>query len=70
VDWKGRHGAHHAFDEKGAHRFRRVERFVNWQIERGSIVPCGDNRESATLSGDERKAVTAAVVRRPTGACP
>ncbi len=53
------------FDEKGRIDFGALEKLVNWQIERGIdfLVPCGTTGESATLSGDERKAVTAAVVR-------
>ena len=66
ADWKGCGTALITpFDEKGRIDFGALERFVNWQIERGIdfLVPCGTTGESATLSGDERKAVTAAVVQ-------
>jgi 4-hydroxy-tetrahydrodipicolinate synthase len=66
VDWKGCGTALVTpFDDKGRIDFGALERFVNWQIERGIdfLVPCGTTGESATLSGDERKAVTAAVVK-------
>jgi 4-hydroxy-tetrahydrodipicolinate synthase len=66
VEWKGCGTALITpFDEKGRIDFGALERFVNWQIERGIdfLVPCGTTGESATLSGDERKAVTASVVR-------
>ena len=66
VDWKGCGTALITpFDDKGRIDFGALERLVNWQIERGIdfLVPCGTTGESATLSGDERKAVTAAVVR-------
>jgi 4-hydroxy-tetrahydrodipicolinate synthase len=66
VDWKGCGTALVTpFDERGRIDFGALERFVNWQIERGIdfLVPCGTTGESATLSGDERKAVTAAVVK-------
>jgi 4-hydroxy-tetrahydrodipicolinate synthase len=66
VDWKGCGTALVTpFDEQGRIDFGALERFVNWQIERGIdfLVPCGTTGESATLSGDERKAVTAAVVK-------
>jgi 4-hydroxy-tetrahydrodipicolinate synthase len=53
------------FDEKGRIDFGALERLVDWQIEQGIdfLVPCGTTGESATLSGSERKAVTAAVVK-------
>ena len=73
VDWKGCGTALITpFDEKGRIDFGALERFVNWQIERGIdfLVPCGTTGESATLSGDERKAVTAAVVRVANGRVP
>src|SRR5450759_3588632 len=66
VDWKGCGTALITpFDDKGRIDFGALERFVDWQIERGIdfLVPCGTTGESATLSGDERKAVTATVVR-------
>jgi 4-hydroxy-tetrahydrodipicolinate synthase len=45
---------------------------VDWQITQGAdfLVPCGTTGESATLSRDERKAVTAAVVRATNGRVP
>jgi 4-hydroxy-tetrahydrodipicolinate synthase len=73
VDWKGCGTALITpFDEKGRIDFGALERFVNWQIERGIdfLVPCGTTGESATLSGDERKAVTAAVVKTANGRVP
>jgi len=73
VDWKGCGTALVTpFDEQGRIDFGALERFVNWQIERGIdfLVPCGTTGESATLSGDERKAVTAAVVKAANGRVP
>ncbi len=60
------------FDEKGRIDFGALERLVNWQIEEGInfLVPCGTTGESATLSGSERKAVTAAVVKIANGRVP
>jgi 4-hydroxy-tetrahydrodipicolinate synthase len=60
------------FDEKGRIDFGALEKLVDWQIERGIdfLVPCGTTGESATLSGDERKAVTAAVVKTANGRVP
>jgi 4-hydroxy-tetrahydrodipicolinate synthase len=73
VEWKGCGTALVTpFDDKGRIDFGALERFVNWQIERGIdfLVPCGTTGESATLSGDERKAVTAAVVKAAAGRVP
>src|SRR5262249_44333229 len=73
VNWKGCGTALVTpFDDKGRIDFGALERFVNWQIERGIdfLVPCGTTGESATLSGDERKAVTAAVVKAAAGRVP
>ena len=73
VDWRGCGTALVTpFDEKGRIDFGALERLVGWQIERGIdfLVPCGTTGESATLSGDERKAVTAAVVRVANGRVP
>ena len=73
VNWKGCGTALITpFDEKGRIDFGALERFVNWQIDRGIdfLVPCGTTGESATLSGDERKAVTAAVVKAAAGRVP
>lgn len=65
VNWKGCATALVTpFDEKGRIDFGALEALVRWQIAQGIdfLVPCGTTGESATLSGDERKAVTAAVV--------
>src|SRR5262249_12851635 len=70
VDWKGCGTALITpFDEKGRIDFGALEKLVDWQITRGIdlLVPCGTTGESATLSGDERKAVTAAVVKTANG---
>ena len=64
VDWKGCGTALITpFDEKGRIDFGSLERLVSWQIEQGIdfLVPCGTTGESATMSGDERKAVTASL---------
>jgi 4-hydroxy-tetrahydrodipicolinate synthase len=60
------------FDERGRIDFGALERLVDWQVTSGIdfIVPCGTTGESATLSGDERKAVTAAVVTAAGGRVP
>lgn len=60
------------FDEKGRIDFGALERLVDWQITQGIdfLVPCGTTGESATLSGSERKAVTAAVVKAANGRVP
>ena len=73
VDWKGCGTALITpFDEKGRIDFGSLERLVSWQIGQGIdfLVPCGTTGESATMSGDERKAVTAAVVRAANGRVP
>ena len=73
VDWKGCGTALVTpFDEKGRIDFGALEELVDWQITQGIdfLVPCGTTGESATLSGDERKAVTAAVVRGRNGRVP
>lgn len=73
VGWKGCGTALVTpFDEKGRIDFGALERLVNWQIAQGIdfLVPCGTTGESATLSGDERKAVTAAVVVAASGRVP
>jgi 4-hydroxy-tetrahydrodipicolinate synthase len=73
VDWKGCGTALVTpFDEKGRIDFRAVAKLVDWQISQGIdfLVPCGTTGESATLSGDERKAVTAAVVKAADGRVP
>jgi 4-hydroxy-tetrahydrodipicolinate synthase len=60
------------FDDKGRIDFGALERLVDWQIAQGIdfLVPCGTTGESATLSGTERKAVTAAVVKAANGRVP
>jgi 4-hydroxy-tetrahydrodipicolinate synthase len=73
VDWKGCGTALVTpFDEKGRIDFRAIAKLVDWQIERGIdfLVPCGTTGESATLSGEERKAVTAAAVKAAAGRVP
>jgi 4-hydroxy-tetrahydrodipicolinate synthase len=73
VDWKGCGTALVTpFDEKGRIAFGPLEELVDWQITQGIdfLVPCGTTGESATLSRDERKAVTAAVVRAANGRVP
>jgi len=73
VGWKGCGTALVTpFDERGRIDFGALERLVDWQITSGIdfIVPCGTTGESATLSGDERKAVTAAVVTAAGGRVP
>jgi 4-hydroxy-tetrahydrodipicolinate synthase len=60
------------FDEKGRIDFGALEALVDWQVTEGVdfLVPCGTTGESATLSRDERKAITAAVVRASNGRTP
>ena len=73
VDWKGCGTALVTpFDEKGRIDFGALEALVDEQIVAGVdfLVPCGTTGESATLSRDERKAVTAAVVRAANGRVP
>jgi len=73
VDWKGCGTALVTpFDDRGRIDFGALERLVEWQIQQGIdfLVPCGTTGESATLSGDERKAVTAAVVQKAGGRVP
>jgi 4-hydroxy-tetrahydrodipicolinate synthase len=73
VEWRGCGTALVTpFDEKGRIAFGALEQLVEWQIVQGIdfLVPCGTTGESATLSRDERKAVTAAVVRAANGRVP
>lgn len=73
VDWNGCGTALVTpFDEKGRIDFGALETLVEWQITQGIdfLVPCGTTGESATLAGDERKAVTAAVVKVAGGRVP
>ena len=60
------------FDERGRIDFDAIQRLVEWQIAEGIdfLVPCGATGESATISGDERRTVTAAVVRAARGRVP
>jgi 4-hydroxy-tetrahydrodipicolinate synthase len=73
VNWKGcGTSLVTPFDERGRIDFDAIQELVEWQIEQGIdfLVPCGATGESATISGDERKAVTAAVVRAARGRVP
>jgi 4-hydroxy-tetrahydrodipicolinate synthase len=73
VDWKGCGTALVTpFDDKGRIDFRALAKLVEWQISSGIdfLVPCGTTGESATLSGEERKGVTAAVVKAADGRVP
>jgi 4-hydroxy-tetrahydrodipicolinate synthase len=60
------------FDDHGRIDFGALEKLVEWQISGGAdfLVPCGTTGESATLSREERQAVTAAVVRAANGRVP
>lgn len=60
------------FDERGRIDFDAIARLVGWQIDQGVdfLVSCGATGESATISGDERRAVTAAVVQAAAGRVP
>jgi len=73
VDWKGCGTALVTpFDDRGRIDFRALAKLVEWQIDQGIdfLVPCGTTGESATLSGEERKGVTAAVVKAAAGRVP
>jgi 4-hydroxy-tetrahydrodipicolinate synthase len=73
VDWKGCGTALITpFDPAGRIDFGALEEIVEWQIEQDIdfLVPCGTTGESATMSGDERKAVTASVVKTARGRVP
>ncbi len=73
VDWRGCGTALVTpFDDRGRIDFGALEALVNWQIEQGVdfLVTCGTTGESPTLSRDERKAVTAAVVHVADGRLP
>lgn len=73
VEWRGcGTGLVTPFDEKGRIAFGALEELTDWQIAQGIdfLVTCGTTGESATLSRDERKAVTAAVVRVANGRVP
>jgi 4-hydroxy-tetrahydrodipicolinate synthase len=60
------------FDDKGRIAFGALEQLIEWQIGQGVdfLVTCGTTGESPTLSRDERKAVTAAVVHAADGRVP
>ena len=60
------------FDDRGRIAFGVLGDLVEWQISQGVdfLVPCGTTGESPTLSRDERRAVTAAVVRAANGRVP
>ena len=60
------------FTSAGAVDEAAVRRLAKRQVDAGVhfLVPCGTTGESATLSRDERKAVTAAVVRAANGRVP
>ncbi len=53
------------FDEAGRVDRERLERIVDWQIDRGihGLVPCGTTGEGATLDHEERFQVIESVVR-------
>ena len=73
VDWKGCGTALVTpFDERGRIDFGALERLVEWQIREGIdfLACCATAGESATLSGDERQAITAAVVAVAGGRVP
>lgn len=60
------------FDERGRIDFASLEKLADWQIGEGVdlLLTCGAAGETATISGDERKAVTACVVRAAKGRVP
>ena len=60
------------FDDHGRIDFGALEKLVEWQVAEGAdfLLPCGTTGESATLSREERQAVTAAVVRAANGRVP
>jgi 4-hydroxy-tetrahydrodipicolinate synthase len=73
VEWKGCGTALVTpFDDKGRVDIGTLEKLVDWQIKEGIdfLVSCGTTGESATLSREERRAVTAAVVRAAGGRVP
>ena len=73
VEWRGCGTALVTpFDDRGRIDFGAITRLVEWQISEGIdfLVPCGTTGEASTLSGDERKAVTAAVVAAVSGRVP
>ncbi len=60
------------FDERGKIDFGAIEALVEWEIKEGIdfFVSCTAEGESPALSGDERKAVTAHVVKVSNGRVP
>ncbi len=60
------------FDVRGRIDFGALERLVGWQIEEGIdfLLTCTPTGESPTLSGDERRAITAHVVKIANGRVP
>jgi len=60
------------FDVRGRIDFGALERLVEWQIKEGAdfLVTCTPTGESPTLSGDERRALTAKVVKIANGRLP
>ncbi|HET7452311.1 MAG TPA: 4-hydroxy-tetrahydrodipicolinate synthase [Thermoanaerobaculia bacterium] len=60
------------FDERGRIDFAALESLVNWQISEGIdfLVTCTPEGESPALSGDERRALTAHVVKIANGRVP
>lgn len=73
VEWRGCGTALVTpFDDRGRIDFGALERLTDWQIRDGIdfLVPCGTTGESPTLSGEERKAITTAVVQAAGGRVP
>jgi 4-hydroxy-tetrahydrodipicolinate synthase len=60
------------FDAAGALDLARLEALVEWQVHQGIdfLVPCGSTGEAATMTPEERAAVTATVVRVAAGRLP
>ena len=60
------------FDERGKIDFGAIESLVEWEIAEGMdfLVSCTAEGESPALSGDERKAVTAHIVKVANGRVP
>ena len=60
------------FDERGRLDLDAIARLVDWQIGQGIsfLVTIGAMGESATISGEERKAITVAVVQAARGRVP
>jgi len=60
------------FDDRGRLDLDAIARLVDWQIAQGVsfLVTIGAMGESATISGDERNAITVAVVQAARGRVP